>query len=133
MKGKIAVIEDDIDLRSLLHNALRQEGYDVQTYANGDEFLLSSQIEGRSDLYVIDINLGGITGFEICSRIKEDPESKNAIVILISANPEVQQLARDVHADDYILKPFSQRELIQKIEDFLDGTYQSQAGDSNAG
>jgi two-component system, OmpR family, phosphate regulon response regulator PhoB len=119
MKCKITVIEDDMDLRSLLHNGLRLEGYSVCTYANGDEFLLSWQEDGPSDLYVIDINLGGITGFEICSRIKSKQKSRTATVILISANPEVQQRARDVSADDYMLKPFSQRELFAKINELL--------------
>ena len=114
-KGKITVIDDDEDLRNLLQIALRLEGFEVNGFANGDEFMKVVESSAPSDLYVIDINLGGITGFEICRRLKSNAHTKFGYVILISANPEVQQLSQDVSADDYMLKPFSQRELMKKI------------------
>jgi DNA-binding response OmpR family regulator len=119
MKRRLTVIDDDKDLRNLLQISLRLEGFDVTAYSNGDEFISSLPITGNSELYVIDINLGGMSGFEICSYIKGRKETKDAVVILISANPEVQQIAKEVCADDYILKPFSQRELIQRITTLL--------------
>jgi DNA-binding response OmpR family regulator len=119
MKGKITVIEDDADLRGLLQTALHLEGFEVQSFSNGDDFLISMKSNPRSDLYVIDINLGGTRGFEICSRIKENTDTSKSLVILISANPEVQQHARESLADDYMLKPFTQRELVQKITKLL--------------
>lgn len=115
MKGKITVIDDDKDLRDLLQIALRAEGFEVRVYANGDEFLREVRAAGPSDLYVIDLNLGGTSGFEVCKHIKSIGETKNSRVIMISANPEVQQLTTDACADDYIMKPFSQRDLINRI------------------
>jgi DNA-binding response OmpR family regulator len=119
MKGKITVIDDDKDLRSLLQIALRIEGFEVTGFANGTEFLDTMNDAVGSDLYVIDINLGGISGFELCEYLKNHVHTKNASVILISANPEVQQLSSDVRADDHLLKPFSQKELIHKITNLL--------------
>jgi two-component system, OmpR family, phosphate regulon response regulator PhoB len=119
MKRRLTVIDDDTDLRNLLQISLRLEGFEVQAFSNGNEFIASMKITQQAELFVIDINLGGLTGFEICSYIKANPETTNAIVILISANPEVSQIAKDVCADDFMQKPFSQRELIEKIKGFL--------------
>jgi DNA-binding response OmpR family regulator len=119
MKGRVTVIDDDNDLRSLLQIALKLEGFEVNGFANGDEFLLSLAEPATSDLYVIDINLGGLTGFEICRAIRAKGPTSKKCVILISANPEVQQLANEVGADDYMLKPFSQRDLIKKVAALL--------------
>jgi DNA-binding response OmpR family regulator len=115
MKGTITVIDDDVDLRNLLQIALKMEGFEVTAFSSGHEFLDSLSSSTPSDLYVIDINLGGMTGFEVCRKIKADHKAKNSRVILISANPEVQDQTKDVAADDYIMKPFSQRELISRI------------------
>jgi DNA-binding response OmpR family regulator len=119
MKGRLTVIDDDTDLRNLLQISLRLEGFEVMAYGNSDEFISALSTAAPADLYVIDINLGGMTGFEICKYIRSKTETKNAIVILISANPELQQIAKEVCADDYISKPFSQRELVQRIKGFL--------------
>jgi two-component system, sensor histidine kinase and response regulator len=119
MKGKITVIDDDKDLRSLLQIALRIEGFEVTCYANGGEFMDGINAVEPSDLYVIDINLGGISGFELCQYLKSYKTTKDSFVILISANPEVQQLSTEVKADDHLLKPFSQKELMTKITNLL--------------
>jgi DNA-binding response OmpR family regulator len=121
MKGRITVIDDDKDLRSLLQIALRIEGFDVVCFANGSEFMEAINTTESSDLYIIDINLGGISGFELCQYLKSFATTSQSVVILISANPEVQQLSREVKADDYLLKPFSQKDLMQKIMNLLNG------------
>ena len=116
MKGKVTVIDDDNDLRSLLQIALRIDGYEVTGYANGAEFMDAVATTEPSALYIIDINLGGISGFELCDFLKSRKETSRSFVILISANPEVQQLARQAKADDHLLKPFSQKELLERID-----------------
>lgn len=119
MKGRITVIDDDNDLRNLLQIALTNEGYEVKTYASGDEFIKGYQTVSVSDLYVIDLNLGGKNGFELCLHLRSFSDTQQSQVILISANPEVQQLAQDARADDYMLKPFTLRELVKKVSILL--------------
>lgn len=119
MKGRITVIDDDNDLRSLLQIALRIEGFDVVAYPNGADYLTNADQTDPSDLYIIDINLGGISGFELCQYLKSFNRTKHASVILISANAEVQQMSDEVKADDYLIKPFTQKELINKIFSLL--------------
>jgi DNA-binding response OmpR family regulator len=119
MKARITVIDDDRDLRSLLQIALRIEGYEVQVFANGRDFLESLDGLEPSEMYIIDINLGGITGYEICQYLKSHDSTRNSQVILVSANPEVQQYSEEVKSDDYLIKPFSQKELMQRIAKLL--------------
>jgi two-component system, OmpR family, phosphate regulon response regulator PhoB len=116
MKKKLTVIDDDHDLRNLLQIALRNEGYDVTTFSNGREFLDSVADASPAELYIIDINLGGISGYEVCKQLKTIEKTKAKSVILISANPEVQQLAAEAPADDYLLKPISIKILLDKIK-----------------
>gem|GEM_PF-5138335 len=108
-----------MDLRSLLQIALRIEGFEVIAYANGAEFMAVIDEAEPSDVYIIDINLGGMRGFELCQIIKSFSKTKTSRVILISANAEVQQLTSEVRADDYLIKPFTQKELTQKIVNVL--------------
>lgn len=115
MSFHVSVIDDDADLRNLMQIALKLEGFDVTTYQNGAEFLEGYMANPRSQCYVIDINLGGITGAELCKKLKSDTNSKDSYVILISANPEVEYLAAESGADSYMLKPFSQKELIKRL------------------
>jgi DNA-binding response OmpR family regulator len=119
MKKKLTVIDDDSDLRNLLQIALKNEGFDVVSYANGREFLESIPENDPAEVYVIDINLGGITGYEICERLKALNSTKSKAVILISANPDVQELAQASCADDYMLKPISLKILIQKVKELI--------------
>ncbi|MBT1703967.1 response regulator transcription factor [Chryseosolibacter indicus] len=116
MKQRITVIDDDFDLRSLLQIALKTEGFDVEAFSNGDEFFQSQSPSGSTDLYIIDINLGGISGTEICKVLKSTNKEVKPLVLLISANPEIQQLATDAGADSWILKPVTQKELISRVD-----------------
>ena len=119
MKKRLTVIDDDNDLRHLLQIALKSEGYDVNSYASGQEFLDDLKNHAPSDVYIIDINLGGITGYEVCKQLKNENGIKDKHVILISANPEVQQLSQDACANDYMLKPISLKLLFQKVKDLI--------------
>jgi DNA-binding response OmpR family regulator len=117
MKEKITVIDDDMDLRNLLGLALEMDGFDV-TFSNGVEFMNSFNETSVSGFYIIDVNLGGISGPEICKYLKSFQAIHNSYVILISANPELHQFADESAADGYLLKPFSQKELLTKIKSY---------------
>lgn len=116
MKTKITIIEDDDDLRGLMQLPLRAAGYNVVALTNGNN------LNGKSDLYLIDLNLGGgaINGLEVCKKIKSRRSREAAaIVIIISANPDFRPLAMEAHADDTLPKPFTTRELIEKIAEYF--------------
>lgn len=119
MKKRLIVIDDDNDLRNLLQIALKTEGYEVTSYSNGKEFLDTVDSEPPADLYIIDINLGGLTGYEVCQRMRSSERIGNKSIILISANPDVQQFASQAAANDYMIKPISLKVLFQKIRDLI--------------
>src|SRR5262245_33502315 len=104
MKKKITIIDDDDDLRTLMGLTLSSAGYEVKTYSGGS--VLEDQAAETSHLYIIDINLGGKkSGLDLCKQIKDrDINGKAPIVIIISAHPDVRQLAMEACADDTLPK-----------------------------
>jgi DNA-binding response OmpR family regulator len=118
MKGKIIIIEDDNDLRTLMGLTLNSVGYQVKTFA-GEE-VLEENTGALADLYIIDINLGGKSGLELCKKIKALRKDGEApVIIIISAHPDAKQLAKDACADDTLPKPFTAKELLRKISEYF--------------
>ena len=114
--SRITVIDDDRDLRNLLQISLGIHGYEVNSFSSAEEFLDHQSELNPSDLYIIDLNLGGMTGDTLCMTLKQEGISIGCRVLLISANPEIPQLANACSADGFIFKPFSQKELVSKIQ-----------------
>lgn len=113
---KIYIVEDDSPIANLIRLNLNLEGYETAIFKDGPEVLAA--LEGEiPDLILLDIMLPGISGFEIQSRIKE----KNIPVIFLTARTNVNDklLGLELGADDYITKPFDNRELILRIKAVL--------------
>jgi DNA-binding response OmpR family regulator len=115
MKKKITVIDDETDLRNLLRVMLLSAGYQVEVFSTGEDFLNQSRID--SDFYIVDIDLGKMTGLDVCRFLKSS--KARGPVILISADPEIRSLAENACADGSLSKPFSQNELLQKISSYI--------------
>ncbi|MGH2651817.1 MAG: response regulator transcription factor, partial [Actinomycetota bacterium] len=107
-------IEDDDSLVLGLAEALRGEGHDVIEARDGPEGLRRI-VEDRPDLVLLDLMLPGMSGFEICKRIR-DREIPCAIIILTSRSDENDRVfGLELGADDYVAKPFSLRELLARV------------------
>jgi DNA-binding response OmpR family regulator len=104
------------------------EGYEVLTAADGEEALRRVERD-RPDLVVLDIMMPKMDGYEVLRRIRADEEQRLTPVILLSAKgrPIDRETGLDTGADDYIVKPFSPRRLLEKIQDLLDRERLSQA------
>jgi DNA-binding response OmpR family regulator len=113
---KIYIVEDDRPIANLIRLNLQLEGYQTEIYADG-QLVLTAIEEEIPDLILLDIMLPGIDGFEIQSRIKE----KNIPVIFLTARTNLNDklLGLELGADDYITKPFDNRELILRIKAVL--------------
>jgi DNA-binding response OmpR family regulator len=113
---KIYIVEDDRPIANLIRLNLQLEGYQTEIFADG-QLALTAIEEEIPDLILLDIMLPGINGFEIQSRIKE----KNIPVIFLTAriNLNDKLLGLELGADDYITKPFDNRELILRIKAVL--------------
>jgi DNA-binding response OmpR family regulator len=114
---KVLVVDDDLELRGLIGFALRQAGYLVVDATNGPEALQVFERE-QPDLAILDVNLPGMSGFEVCQQIRA--ESSAPIMMLTVRNSEEDQVkGLDLGADDYLTKPFSPRTLLARVRALL--------------
>lgn len=120
---KILIVEDDQDIRELLHFNLEKEGFTVFSVKNGQESfeLLREHV---IDLVVLDLMLPDIDGLDILKNIKLDNRLKDIAVIILSAKGEEidRILGLELGADDYVIKPFSIRELKLRVKGLLKRT-----------
>jgi len=121
MKQKIIiVVEDEVDIREVIEHNLSREGYEVHSSADGEKGLaLVRKI--LPDLVLLDLMLPGLDGITVCRRIKADPLTSSTAVVMVTAKGEESDivLGLGVGADDYVIKPFSPRELIARVEAVL--------------
>lgn len=113
----IVVIEDDPDLRNLMHSVLSIAGYDIKTYPNGEEVMKGNSF---ASLYVIDMNLGGASGIDVCRYLKSTDGPNHPTVIIISANPDARRLAMEACADGTLDKPFKSKNLVTLVRQFME-------------
>ena len=112
----ICAIEDEPATQLVLEEQLG-EHYQVSIFGSAEEFLASKKTE-RADLFLIDVGLPGMTGYELCRKIKETPELRNIPVMFVSSHDRIEKILAgyDVGAEDYIVKPFDFVILNRKIE-----------------
>lgn len=120
MAASILVVEDEEALSALLDYNLRKEGFAVQVASDGDEAMLALD-EGQPDLVLLDWMLPGLSGIEICRRIRARSELRDMPVIMLTARGEEADRIRglDTGADDYLSKPFSVPELVARVRALL--------------
>ena len=114
---RILVVEDDKDLISLIKFNLKSEGFNVLLSPNGEDGLLTAK-EEKPDLILLDWMLPILSGIEVLQRLKNNKDTKSIPVIFITAKGEENDKIRGLNsgADDYIVKPFSTKELIARIK-----------------
>lgn len=114
--SKIMVVDDDIDLAELVQTKLQAEGHEVTVINTGEgAFELAKQF--KPDIAILDIMLPGITGYQICRRIRKDPELYRIGILILTALGEEPEMLHGIEqgADDYLSKPFKLDNLIDKI------------------
>lgn len=120
MTHRIVVIEDEKDIAELLRFTLQREGYEVRCAAGGMEGLELIR-RGPADLALIDIMLPDLDGLEVCKRVRADRGLRGLPVIFLTAKgEEVDRIVGlEMGADDYVVKPFSPRELVARVRAVL--------------
>ena len=115
---KILVIEDEEDLNQTLSFNLENEGYEVTPALKGSEALAILENESPPDLVILDLMLPDISGLDICRHIRSKDNLKNISVIIVTAKGEEvdRVVGFELGADDYIVKPYSVRELMLRIQ-----------------
>ena len=121
---KIAFVEDEEDLNSLIKTYLEHEGYEVTSYLNGTDAI--KDIDKNPDLWILDIMLpGDISGYDIIKKIRE----KNDVVPVIFTSARDEQLDKiiglEIGSDDYITKPYSPKELVLRVNNIIKRVYKN--------
>ncbi|UVO54088.1 phosphate regulon transcriptional regulator PhoB [Sphingomonas sp. SUN039] len=115
-RAKMLLVEDDAALAELLVYHFRREDFDVKQTADGEEALLLAQ-ENAPDIVLLDWMVEGLSGIEVCRRLRRMPETANVPIIMLTARGEEEDRVRGLEtgADDYVTKPFSPRELVARV------------------
>jgi phosphate regulon transcriptional regulator PhoB len=117
---KILIVEDEPDIRKLVHYNLAQERYKVMEAEDGERALKIVEHE-KPNLVILDLMLPGLSGLEICKLLREKPETTKLPILMLTAKAAEADrvIGLEMGADDYLPKPFSPRELIARVRAIL--------------
>jgi DNA-binding response OmpR family regulator len=118
--GRVLVVDDDLNIRDVVHRYLEHAGYQVLLADNGEQALRLIH-DATPDLVVLDLMLPGIDGLEVCRRLRTGTSPSSVPVVMLTAlGAEDDRIAGlQLGADDYIAKPFSPRELVLRVASVL--------------
>lgn len=116
MPYKIVAIDDDADLLRLVRIKLTKEGFEVVTAVDGEEGV-SAVLREKPDVMIVDVMMPKKDGYQVLTEVREKMGKKTPVAIMLTARAETKDIVKGLEtgADDYITKPFSPRELIERI------------------
>lgn len=120
MTGNILVVEDEVDIQEIVSYNLEKAGFTVAAVDSGEAALELIRKE-LPDLVVLDLMLPGMDGLEVCRLLKQDAETRDLPILMLTARAEEvdRVVGLELGADDYVVKPFSARELTLRIQAIL--------------
>lgn len=118
MTADVLVVEDEPDIRSLIVHHLERDGFRCRTAGNGADALAAVRA-GAPDLVVLDLMLPGMDGLEVCRRLRADAAALPIIMLTAKADEVDRVVGLEVGADDYVVKPFSPKELVARVRAVL--------------
>lgn len=124
---KIAVVDDDRDMRAWLAHVLEEAGFDVILATNGLRLVSTLQVD-RPDLILLDVINSWIDGYELCRALKQNPQFRDIPVIFLSGRSAPTDVERGIAcgAVDYFAKPLDSRKLVQRIRELVEIMGQAQ-------
>ena len=133
MKGRLLIVEDDSSLRTLLTYHFEREGFEVVSTPDGEDALLLAK-ETPPDVVLLDWMIEGLPGIEVCRRLRRTAGTENLSIIMITGRAEEADRIRglEIGADDYVVKPFSPRELVARVGAVLRRSRPALAGEELA-
>lgn len=122
MAHRILIADDEPDIVLALEFLMKKEGYEVQSVNDGEHALRAIE-KSPPDLILLDIMMPNLDGYEVCQRIRSDPSLKDIVIIMLTAKGREVEREKGfaLGADLYITKPFSTREVVQKVREILAG------------
>jgi len=121
MSGLILIVEDEADLLTALDYNLQREGYSTRVASTGRAALEAAQLDPVPDLVLLDLMLPDMSGTEVCRQLRANERTKKMSVVMVTAKSEEidRVVGFEVGADDYVVKPYSVRELILRVRAVL--------------
>jgi len=118
MVARVLVVEDDTTVSSVLSAYLRKAGFDPRIAADGPT-ALQEWAQWKPDVVILDVMLPGMTGLEVLQRRRADDDGAAVIILSARGDEEDRLLGLEVGADDYVVKPFSPREAVLRVQALL--------------
>jgi CheY-like chemotaxis protein len=117
-RKRVLIVDDNPGIQDAFRLIFEHAGHDTDIYADGAE-LLSNNYR-LPDLFILDKQLSGVDGLNLCQHLKSEERSRHIPVIIISASPQLERLAAAAGADDFQEKPFRMHDLLDKVQRLLD-------------
>jgi EAL domain-containing protein (putative c-di-GMP-specific phosphodiesterase class I)/DNA-binding response OmpR family regulator len=113
---RILVVDDAADVRNLARSSLSASGFEVREAATGEEAITSTR-HFAPDCVVLDVNLPGISGLDVCRVLRDDPDNAHITIVMLTVHAEAMEKveAFSLDADDYMVKPFTPRDLVSRV------------------
>lgn len=123
MKPSVLVVDDEPNIVVSLEFLMKQAGYDVRVARNGEEALRAIE-ERTPDLVLLDVMMPKRNGYDVCQTMRADPRFKDVCIIMLTAKGRDVEREKGLAlgADDYITKPFSTREVMERVRQYVDTT-----------
>ena len=117
MKKKVLIVEDDPAIQDVIKMMLEEGGYETATTRD------AASIKGLKDnlphLLLLDLSLSGMDGQDICKFLKARPPFRDIPIVLVSARRDLEKIAREVGANDFLAKPFEMNDLLDKVANLI--------------
>jgi diguanylate cyclase (GGDEF)-like protein/PAS domain S-box-containing protein len=113
---KVLVVDDAADVRQLARSSLAAVGYDIREAGTGEEAIALAR-QFRPDCVVLDVHLPGLSGLDVCRLLRADPDNQDMTIVMLTVEGAAAEKveAFSLNADDYMVKPFSPRELVSRV------------------
>jgi two-component system response regulator MprA len=120
--ARILVVDDEEMVRNFLQRMLERQGYAVDVAATGEEGMARARGAQRPDAILLDLNMPGISGADVCRALKQDPDTSAIPVILLSGDDawKSQTMGRDAGASDFLTKPFERERVLQRLNEAIE-------------
>ena len=118
-KKRVLAVDDDPTALGALKQILAQKGYDVTTATNGEEAL--DKVSAGFDLVILDVSMPGMSGYDVCRKLRQDPTTNDVPVIFLTAKGLLMDMAegQDAGSDLYLIKPVLATKLLNMVGMFL--------------
>lgn len=122
MTRHILIVDDEENIAHSLNFLMEKAGYSVRIAGDGEKAIEAIE-EARPDLILLDINMPRMNGYQVCESVRANPEWKDILIVMLTAKGRdiEREKGLAMGADDYIIKPFSTQEVVEKVRGMLDG------------